>query len=79
MQAPPPIPNLLFRLETFAANVKAIPSEEASVDWQKRPSPNQWSLAMIMCHLRDVEREIYHVRFRNLIAAENAFLSGVSP
>jgi hypothetical protein len=79
MQAPPPVPNLLFRLETFAANVKAILSEQEAVQWEKRPSPDQWSLTEIMCHLRDVEREVYHVRFRNLIAAENAFLPGASP
>lgn len=32
-----------------------------------------------MCHLRDVEREVYHVRFKNLMTAENAFLPGASP
>lgn len=79
MQAPPPIPNLLFRLETFAANIKSIPIEYNFVQWTFRPSPNQWSLGMIMCHLRDVEREVYHVRFKSLIAEENAFVSGVSP
>lgn len=79
MQAPPPVPNLLFRLETFAANVKAILTEQQAVQWQKRPSPDQWSLTEIVCHLRDVEREVYHVRFKNLIAAENAFLPGASP
>lgn len=79
MQAPPPIPNLLFRLENFAANVGSIITNEEAVHWRKRPSPDQWSLAMIMCHLRDVEREVYHVRFKNLIAEENAFLQGVSP
>lgn len=34
---------------------------------------------MIICHLRDVEREVYHVRFKNLIQSENAFLPGASP
>lgn len=79
MQAPPPVPNLLFRLETFAANVKGILSEQEAVQWHKRPSPGQWSLTEIMCHLRDVEREVYHVRFKNLMTAENAFLPGASP
>jgi hypothetical protein len=79
MQAPPPIPNLLFRLETFAANIKSIPIENDAVRWTFRPSPDQWSLGMIMCHLRDVEREVYHVRFKSLTAEKNAFLSGASP
>jgi hypothetical protein len=79
MQAPPPIPNLLFRLETFASNVKSFLTVSDPHIWQKRPSPDQWSLTMIMCHLRDVEQEVYHVRFRNLIAEENAFLPGASP
>lgn len=29
--------------------------------------------------MRDVEREVYHVRFNNLISQENAFLPGASP
>lgn len=53
--------------------------EEGAIDWQKRPTDGQWSLTMIICHLRDVEREVYHVRFNNLIRSENAFLPGASP
>ncbi|MFZ0548913.1 MAG: DinB family protein [Candidatus Promineifilaceae bacterium] len=79
MQAPPPIPNLLFRLEKFAANVKATLTEQETEQWQKRPSPDQWSLTEVVCHLRDVEREVYHVRYKSLISADNAFISGVSP
>jgi hypothetical protein len=81
MQAPPPIPNLLLRLETFAINVKAMLAEQETTKWQQRPSadPEQWSLTVIICHLRVVERVVYHLRFNNLIAEENAFLPGASP
>ncbi len=79
MQAPPPIPNLLLRLETFAINVKAILSELETEKWLVQPSNDQWSLTEIICHMRDVEREVYHVRFNNLIAEDNAFLPGASP
>jgi hypothetical protein len=32
----------------------------------------------LVCHLRDVEREIHQPRFQALLAAENAFLAGVA-
>lgn len=79
MQAPPPIPNLLLRLETFATNVEALLTDRENTNWQERPSNDQWSLTEIICHMRDVEREVYHVRFNNLIAEENVFLPGASP
>jgi hypothetical protein len=53
-------------------------AESAGVDWTRQPDVDQWSLAEVMCHLRDVEREVHQVRFRMLIAEENVFLPGVS-
>jgi hypothetical protein len=79
MQTPPPIPDLLTRLATFASNIQKILSDEDQIDWGKRPSPEQWSLTEIVCHMRDVEREVYHARFETMIKQVNAFIPGVSP
>lgn len=79
MQTPPPIPDLLVRLATFAKNVDHILTDQDGIDWQKQPSPEQWSLTEIICHLRDVEREVYRVRFETMIRQETPFIAGVSP
>lgn len=77
MQEPPPIPELLKQLAAMAANVASLAGQR-DLDWSRQPSEDEWSLAEVMCHLRDVEREVHQVRFRLLIAEDNVFLTGVS-
>ena len=79
MQTPPPIPELLNRLETFADNVRSLLTDRNEVDWHKRLAPEQWTLTEIICHLRDVEREVYRVRVNILIKEASPFVPGVSP
>lgn len=78
MQAPPPVDNLLQQLATMAANVRGSLADD-DVDWKWRPRADEWSLTEVICHLRDVESEIHQVRFRALIATDNAFVSGAAP
>lgn len=76
MQNPPPVPDLLNELASFrdfATAIQAVPDR----DWQVRPSPDEWSLTEIACHLRDVEREVHQSRLRALLREEGAFLPGV--
>ncbi|MGH2537316.1 MAG: DinB family protein [Candidatus Promineifilaceae bacterium] len=77
MQAPPPVPGLLLQLATMAANVRRA-TAEPGVDWTRRPEPDQWSLVEVICHLRDVEREVHQSRFQATLSADNAFLPGVA-
>lgn len=77
MQAPPPVSTLLIQLATLAANLRSLLSDPA-INWHARPASEEWSLGEIVCHLRDVEREVHQARFRALIAQENVFLPGVS-
>ena len=64
-------------MATLAVNVSALATVEG-IDWLRQPADDEWSLTEVMCHLRDVEREVHQVRFRLLISTENAFLPGVS-
>ena len=76
MQTPPSVSTLLESLETFAAGIsRSLP---AAVDWQWRPAPAEWSLAEVMCHLRDVEREVHQPRFHAVLQEEMPFIAGVS-
>jgi FMN phosphatase YigB (HAD superfamily) len=51
------------------------PSDRAL--WTRRPEPNEWSLAEVLCHLRDVEREVFLPRFTKIIAENNPFIQGI--
>ena len=77
MQAPPPVSTLLIELATLAANMRGALSRP-TIDWRARPAEGEWSLVEIVCHLRDVEREVHQARFRAIIEQDNVFLPGVS-
>lgn len=56
------------------ANLKSLPHElddlvagmsDDELRW--RPIPNKWSIAEILVHLRDVEREVFQVRIRQTL------------
>jgi hypothetical protein len=53
------------------ANLKSLPHElehltkDLSPDELRwRPIPNKWTVGEIICHLRDVERDVFQVRLR---------------
>ena len=78
MQNPPPISDLLAELRRFGTAVQQTLTSEP-VDWQRRPTSAQWSLTEVLCHLRDVEREIHQARFQALLAKDDAFMPGATP
>ncbi|MCP4423921.1 MAG: DinB family protein [Chloroflexi bacterium] len=77
MQTPAPAAALLVELEAFATAVSQLLDGE-DIEWQWRSAGGEWSITEVVCHLRDVEREVHQMRFRDLIAAENVFLPGVT-
>lgn len=77
MQNPPTVSALLDELMAFPTAVARMLSG-SNVAWLWRPSPEAWSLTEVVCHLRDVEREVHQPRFRELIAADNPFLPGAT-
>ena len=77
MHTSPPVPQLLHALEEFAARLTAVLSDP-DIDWHWRPDEDSWSLAEVMCHMRDVEREVHLARYKAVISQEDPFLSGVT-
>lgn len=77
LQETPPIADLLAELAQFATAVACsiAPNE---VDWHWRPAAGEWCLTELLCHLRDVEREVHQVRFRALLTGDNAFIPGAT-
>jgi hypothetical protein len=56
------------------ANLKSLPNEiehlikDLTADELRwRPIPNKWTIGEIICHLRDVERDVFQVRLRRTL------------
>lgn len=79
MHNPPPVDDLLDELAGFANRLWEGIDAAAPSDWRYRPTVEEWSLSELVCHLRDVEREVHQPRFRRLIAQDNAFIAGADP
>ncbi len=41
--------------------------------WSRRPVSEGWSAVEVLCHLRDVEREVNQLRLRRIVAEEEPF------
>jgi len=57
--------------------VQSLTGTCSRTDWRKHPIQGEWSLLEIICHLRDVEREVNLPRFELLKNAVNPFILGV--
>ncbi len=53
--------------------LRKIPYEHAAA----HPPTNEWGLAEILAHLRDVEREVNLPRIKQILAEDNPFLPGI--
>jgi hypothetical protein len=49
----------------------------AEDEWCFRPSPNEWAVNEIICHLRDVDQEVNLPRMRLVASGVNPFLAGM--
>lgn len=57
-------------LDTFCRDL--LPS-----DWKSQPGKNEWSMTEIICHLRDVDREVNLIRINQIRKKDNPFISGI--
>ena len=72
---PPPSPALPYQLTgNLAAALSALENLPEAA-WTRRPAEGEWSITEIVCHLRDVEAEVHLPRLRDLIEADNPFIS----
>lgn len=46
----------------------------SGTDLSQRPSPDEWSLIEVLCHLRDTEREIHRLQLDVLLGETNPFV-----
>jgi FMN phosphatase YigB (HAD superfamily) len=70
--------------DAYLAVMKSTPAclvsllwETPSEIWNKKPREGEWCLTEILCHLRDVEKEVNLPRLRKIIEEKNPFLPGM--
>jgi HAD superfamily hydrolase (TIGR01549 family) len=67
-------------LATLRATPAALATQLISLSpavWQHKPSPEDWSLTEITCHMRDTEEGVNLPRLKQILHEDNPFLSGV--
>jgi FMN phosphatase YigB (HAD superfamily) len=64
-------------LKSTPACLSSFLSEIPPETWNKRPVEGEWCLTEIICHLRDVEKEVNLPRLRKMIQETNPFLPGM--
>jgi FMN phosphatase YigB (HAD superfamily) len=72
---PPPGPSLPYLLAGNLAVVVGALAGLADAQWRRRPRPAEWSLTEIICHLRDVDREVNLPRLRAVVESDNPFVA----
>lgn len=68
---------ILAVLKTTPAVVQSLTGPCSRTDWRKHPIKGEWSLLEILCHFRDLDREVNLPRFELLENSTNPFIPGV--
>jgi FMN phosphatase YigB (HAD superfamily) len=70
--------------EAVKLNLTATPAALFSMtnplspdDWTLQPTPGEWSLTEVLCHLRDVENEVNLPRLEKFKVEDNPFFPGI--
>lgn len=68
---------LLSGLRGGAAAIEAIAHATPCSQWAVRPGESEWCVTEILCHLRDLDREINLVRVKTILQGAQPFIAGV--
>lgn len=70
---------VLARLRGYLAALLSMIDGMTAEDWGKSPSTSEWAPVEIVCHLRDVELEVNHVRVGQILTQPSPFLPAADP
>ncbi|HZW03000.1 MAG TPA: DinB family protein, partial [Anaerolineaceae bacterium] len=68
---------LLAVLQSTPAALDTFTHGLTEGQWRQAPKANEWSLTEIVCHLRDVDREVNLPRLIRVLSEEKAHLTGI--
>jgi hypothetical protein len=77
--SPLPPDELGHRLAETVPTLRGLTAGLEPAQWLHRPAEHEWSITEIICHLRDVDREVHLARLQSLIHEEQPFMPGVVP
>jgi len=66
--------SLMAHLRSTPAALLTLTNSLQEETWERKPKPGEWNLNEILCHLRDLEQDVYLPRLRKVLAEENPFL-----
>jgi FMN phosphatase YigB (HAD superfamily) len=61
-------------LRSTPAALSALTAHLSGPRWKRRPEPGEWCLSEIVCHLRDVDRDVNLARLRKVLAEDSPFI-----
>ncbi len=67
---------LLAILRSTPAALDSLCSSNDNETWARRPQPDEWSQTEILCHLRDVDREVNLPRVQKVVSSVNPLITG---
>lgn len=69
---------ILAVLKSTPAALDSLVRPLTKKQWKTRPQKGEWCLTEILCHLRDVDREINLPRINQILRENNPFLPGIN-
>jgi len=61
-------------MQATPAAIKSLLSSLTEDDWQCVPTPDDWAMNEIICHLRDTEIEIHQMQLKLMLERDSAFI-----
>ena len=68
------IDSLLGILSATPAVLNGLSYDLAPLAWTHEPTPDDWSFAELICHMRDTEREIHQMQIRLFMEQDEPFI-----
>lgn len=71
--------SILAQLRSTPAVLAGMLDSVPSSIWNRRPVEGEWSVTEILCHMRDVEREVDQPRIDLILTQDEPFIPGQDP
>lgn len=68
---------ILASLRAQAAVIDTLCRDRSPEQWTRRPVAGEWNLTEVLCHLRDVDREVNLPRLHRVVEEASPFIVGV--
>ncbi|MGE5252174.1 MAG: DinB family protein [Bacteroidota bacterium] len=70
--------SIMALMRADPAAISSLIEELPASAWASRPEPSEWALNEILCHLRDMEREVNQPRVQRLTSEPEPFIAAQS-